>query len=298
MRLERLHIQGVVRRALEEDIGYGDLTTRSVLSPDLPAEGWIIAEEPLVVAGLDAAREVFSTLDPGAHFDGLVEEGKSVKEGERIVSVRGRGETLLSGERVALNFLQKLSGIASLSRQFAERVRGTGARIVDTRKTTPGLRVLEKYAVTVGGCHNHRFGLFDGVLIKENHIAMAGGIAQAVRRLRQNVPHTVKIEVETRNLREVREALEAGAEVIMLDNMEPTLMKKAVKEIRDKGDRRVLIEASGRMSLEKVREAALTGVDLISVGALVHSARWMDISMDILPSRAGISRKRRFGKGG
>ncbi|MBI5197274.1 MAG: carboxylating nicotinate-nucleotide diphosphorylase [Nitrospirae bacterium] len=283
MWVDRFHVQQIVRRALEEDVGFGDLTTKSIVSLSEKAQGMIIAEEALVLAGLDVAHEVFSMLDPEVYFEAHAQDGERLKRGSLIATLNGKAEALLSGERVALNFIQRLSGVATLARRFADRVRGTKTQIVDTRKTTPGLRLLEKYAVTMGGCRNHRFGLFDGVLIKENHIAMAGSITQAVQAVRSKVAHTMKIEVETQNIMEVREALSAGADVIMLDNMETAMTRKAVAEIRQKAGHQVLVEASGRMSLERVQEVAASGVDLISVGALVHAARWMDISMDISP---------------
>jgi len=277
-------IRGIVEAALAEDIGPGDITTSLLIPEDRIAEGVITAEEDLVLAGVVVAREVFRALDREVVFETLAEDGDSVKGGTRIVRLRGRARALLTGERVALNFLQHLSGISTLARRYAEAVKGMQVRLVDTRKTTPGLRRLEKYAVRIGGCWNHRHGLFDGVLIKENHVALKQGVEAAISDIRKGLPHTLKVEVEVRDLDEVMAAIRGGADVIMLDNMDIQTMREAVAIIRGYRDRVILIEASGGMSLEKVREVASTGVDMISVGALTHSAVWVNISMDILPS--------------
>jgi nicotinate-nucleotide pyrophosphorylase (carboxylating) len=265
----------IIELALAEDIHTGDITTESVVTSSCKGRARIIAKEPMVVAGLHVARQVFLTVDPSLKFTPLAQEGEQVAVGALMAEVEGAAASLLTGERVALNFLQRLCGIATVTSHYVEAVKGTGARIVDTRKTTPGLRMLEKYAVRVGGGTNHRSGLYDGVLIKENHIAAAGGITEAVRRARQRIPHTIKVEVETETLDEVREAVSVGADIIMLDNMGISAMAEAVALIGG----RALVEASGGMRLEQVRSVAETGVDIISVGALTHSARAMDISL-------------------
>lgn len=274
-------IKSIVEAALTEDIGPGDITTSLLIPEDKVAEGIITAEEAGVLSGIQVAEEVFRTLDPGVEFEAFAGDGDLLKSGDKIIRVRGRARALLTGERVALNFLQRLSGVAALSRRYAEAVQGLPVRIVDTRKTTPGLRGLEKYAVRVGGCWNHRYGLFDGVLIKENHIALTPGVAEAVSLAKGNVPHTLKVEVEVRDLEEVGEAIRGGADIIMLDNMDIPAMREAVRMIRGHKEREILIEASGGMSLDRIREVAATGIDLISAGALTHSASWLNISMDI-----------------
>jgi len=271
----------IVAAALSEDIGPGDITTSLLIPEDKAAEGIIRAEEEVLLAGIWVAEEVFRTLDPGVEFEAFAADGDLLKSGDKILHVRGKARALLTGERVALNFLQRLSGVASLSRRYAEAVKGLPVRIVDTRKTTPGLRGLEKYAVRVGGCWNHRYGLFDGVLIKENHIALTPGVAEAIFLAKGNVPHTLKVEVEVRNLEEVREAIRGGADIVMLDNMDIPAMREAVCMIRSHKERKILIEASGGMSLDHIREVAVTDIDLISAGALTHSASWLNISMDI-----------------
>ena len=284
------YIRSVIENALSEDIGPGDITTSLLIAEDQIAEGFITAEEDVIAAGILVAEEVFKTLDPDAVFETLARDGESISAGTKIIRVHGKAKALLTGERVALNFLQRLSGIATLSRRYAEAVKGLPVRIVDTRKTTPGLRVVEKYAVRVGGCWNHRFGLFDGILIKENHIALTSGVGVATNIVRDKSPHTIKVEVEVKNLEEVREAAEGGADIIMLDNMDIPMMREAVGIIRNYKDKEIMIEASGGMGLDNVRNAALTGVDLISVGALTHSSSWVNISMDIYPVKSKIKK--------
>ena len=284
------YIRSVIENALSEDIGPGDITTSLLIAEDQIAEGFITAEEDVIAAGILVAEEVFKTLDPDAVFETLARDGESISAGTKIIRVQGKAKALLTGERVALNFLQRLSGIATLSRRYAEAVKGLPVRIVDTRKTTPGLRILEKYAVRIGGCRNHRFGLFDGILIKENHIALTSGVGVATNIVRDKSPHTIKVEVEVKNLEEVREAAEAGADIIMLDNMDIPMMREAVGIIRNYKDKEIMIEASGGMGLDNVRNAALTGVDLISVGALTHSSSWVNISMDIFPVKSKIKK--------
>jgi nicotinate-nucleotide pyrophosphorylase (carboxylating) len=265
----------IIEFALAEDIHTGDITTDTVVPLGRTARARLIAKEPMVLAGLDVARQVFLAVDPSLRFTAKAADGDYLPVGTVMAEVEGDAASLLKGERVALNFLQRLCGIATVTSRYVAAVAGTGARIVDTRKTTPGLRMLEKYAVRVGGGTNHRTGLYDGVLIKENHIAAAGGITEAVRRARQGIPHTIRIEVETETLDEVREALAARADIIMLDNMDIPTMKEAVAIIGG----RSLVEASGGVRLETVRGIAETGVDIISVGALTHSAPATDISM-------------------
>ena len=268
-------ISQLIDMALAEDIGPGDITTDHLIDPDLEGSGYIVAKEPAVLAGLQIAREVFQKLDPSVRVTSEFEDGHRVAVGGRVLSVAGSLRALLTGERTALNFLQRLSGIATHVRTFADAMEGSKTRLVDTRKTTPGWRVLEKYAVRVGGAHNHHTGLYDGVLIKDNHIAACGGIRKAVSRLRNETSHLVKIEVETTDLDEVREALEAGADIIMLDNMDIPMIKEAVGVIAGKA----LVEVSGNVTLKTVRALADTGVDIISAGALTHSAPNVDLSM-------------------
>lgn len=268
-------IDKIVENALLEDIHTGDITTLAVMPGKRMMRAVLKAKEPMVLAGIDVASRVFSLLDAGVCWNASFSDGDRLDSGTIIAELRGDAASLLQGERVALNLLQRMCGIATLTSRFVETVKGTKARIVDTRKTTPGLRVLEKYAVRVGGGINHRTGLYDGVLIKENHIAAAGGISAAVNRTRSYIPHTMKIEVETETLAEVAEALACGADIIMLDNMDLDTMRQAVATIAGKA----LVEASGGVNLKTVRAIAETGVDIISVGALTHSARAMDISM-------------------
>lgn len=268
-------IDRLIEQALLEDIHTGDITTLAVVPGKRPASARLIAKENMVVAGLFTAARVFSTLDPDISFKTCLNDGDSAASGTLLATVHGEAAQLLMGERVALNLLQRMCGIATLTASFVKAVAGTKAKIVDTRKTTPGLRQLEKYAVRVGGGLNHRTGLYDGVLIKENHIAAAGGITEAICRAKAYIPHTLKIEIETETLAQVDEALAAGADIIMLDNMSLEEMRTAVVTING----RATVEASGGVNLERVRAIADTGVDIISVGALTHSPRAMDISM-------------------
>lgn len=263
--------------AFEEDIGIGDITTEATVLPEREGLGTLLAKSGGVVAGLPVAERVFGKLDAMLAFRSLVSDGDAVEAGTSIAEVRGSAKTILIGERTALNFLQRLSGIATLTAQFVEAVADYDAKIVDTRKTAAGWRALQKYAVRVGGGYNHRFGLYDGVLIKDNHIVAAGGIANAVQRAQKIVPHTAKIEVEVENLDQVDEALEAGADILLLDNMSSGTMQSVVHEVGDLA----VTEASGGITLERVREVAATGVDIISVGALTHSAMPMDISLTL-----------------
>lgn len=263
--------------ALEEDAPSGDLTSESIFKPEAHSVARIEAREAMTVCGLQVVEQVFKRVNSALSIEHFCEDGQQLKNGDVILRVSGPTIAILTAERTALNFLQRLSGIASLSRRFSDAAAksGSGVRIVDTRKTTPGWRALEKYAVRCGGCFNHRSTLSEHVLIKENHIMAAGSIANAVERSRSMAPHTAKIEVETENLNDVKAALAAGAEVIMLDNMSPAMISEAVKLI----DGRAVIEVSGGVRLETVAEYALPGVDVISVGALTHSAKAADLSM-------------------
>lgn len=270
-----LGVDAIIENALREDIHTGDLTTLAVVEGKRPARARFVAKEPFIVAGMRVASRVFSLLDPEVVFTPFCSDGNTVSKGDVLAELQGDASVLLQGERVALNLLQRMSGIATLTARYRDAVGGARARVVDTRKTTPGLRLLEKYAVRVGGGANHRTGLYDGVLIKENHIAAAGGISVAIGRARKSIPHTMKIEIETETLEQVAEALQAGADIIMLDNMDPETMSKAVGMIGGKA----VVEASGGVTLETIGRIAATGVDIISVGALTHSARAMDISM-------------------
>lgn len=265
---------------LNEDIGRGDITTQSIVMRSQSAKGRFIAKESMVVAGLEAAEAVFSTLDSQQQIEAFVSDGDEVEAGKVIARTSGFADVLLAGERLALNLMQRLSGIATLTRQFVRAVEGTRAAVVDTRKTTPGLRMLEKYAVLTGGARNHRFGLDDGVLIKDNHVALAGGVATAVTRARKAVGHLHKIEVEVSRERDLREAIEAGADILLLDNQTPEETRRMVEVARSLAPQ-VLIESSGGITLENVRAYAEADVDLISVGALTHSARATDISFKI-----------------
>lgn len=265
----------IIENALAEDIHTGDITTLAVVPEKRAAHARLTAKEPMVLAGIQVAGRVFAVIDDSIVFSPCFADGAVLEKGALIAEIRGDSAYLLQGERVALNLLQRMCGIATLTAQYVAAVQGTCARIVDTRKTTPGLRMLEKYAVRVGGGINHRTGLYDGVLIKENHISAAGGISEAVKRAKAYIPHTMKIEVETETLAEVTEALAAGADIIMLDNMGLDTMREAVAMINGNA----IVEASGGVNLESVRGIAETGVDIISVGALTHSSRAMDISM-------------------
>ncbi|MDW8256562.1 MAG: carboxylating nicotinate-nucleotide diphosphorylase [Acidobacteriota bacterium] len=266
---------------LAEDVGRGDITTEAVVLPGVRARGRFIAKQDLVVAGLEVADAVFAVLDSSVEIEAFVTDGDRVRAGDVFARVEGPAEVLLAAERTALNLLQHLSGIATLTRAFVEAVAGTRAQIVDTRKTLPGLRMLQKYAVVVGGGRNHRFGLDDGVLIKDNHItALAGSVRTAVERARKYAGHMHKIEVEVSNMEDLQEALDARADIILLDNMSPEEVREAVRLIRERAPE-VLVEASGGITLENVRAYAEAGVDFISIGALTHSAPAADISMKL-----------------
>ncbi|MDA8427828.1 MAG: carboxylating nicotinate-nucleotide diphosphorylase [Geobacteraceae bacterium] len=270
-----LSLDRLIEQALHEDIHTGDITTQAVVPDKRQSSARLIAKESLVLAGIHVAEMVFRKLDPTVIFTANNLEGATAENGDVLATIVGNASDLLMAERVALNLLQRMCGIATLTSRYVAVVSGTKARIVDTRKTTPGLREIEKYAVRVGGGINHRTGLYDGVLIKENHIAAAGSIAEAISRARAYIPHTLKIEIETESRSQVIEALAAGADIIMLDNMDCDSMRECVQLIAG----RALVEASGGVNLDTVRAIAETGVDIISIGALTHSPRAMDISM-------------------
>ncbi len=271
-------IDRIIRETLHEDIGTGDVTTELLFDKGVVVEAAIIAGEPFVVAGIPVVERVFSILGGDTGTEALSNEGDSVDEGDVICRIKGDVRVILSGERVALNFLQRLSGIATLTREFVDRVKGLPVRILHTRKTTPLLRYLERYAVGIGGAGFHRSGLFDGILIKDNHIRACGGVGEAVKRARDRAPVGLKIEVEVGTLEELDEALTSSPDIILLDNMDIDTLKKAVSMAKG----RALLEASGGVRLENIRSIAETGVDFISIGAITHSARAMDISMELL----------------
>ena len=275
--LDAIYVDSIVRSALSEDVGSGDITTLLTIPDSVEATATITAKEDGVIAGLDMARATFSAVDPSVKVLPIVRDGAQVKAGDEIVSISGKTRAILTGERVALNFLQRMSGIATLTAKYVSLVSHTKARIVDTRKTTPGLRRLEKYAVTVGGGFNHRFGLSDGILIKDNHIAAAGGVRAAVALAKKHAPHTLQIEVEVTRLSQLEEAIESGADIVLLDNMDLGLLYQAVQLADD----RITLEASGGINESTVAEIAETGVHIISVGALTHSPRALDLSLNI-----------------
>lgn len=278
-------ILDAIRRALAEDVGPGDVTTNSIVPPDATMRGRIIAKQNGVVAGLDVAQTVYRMVDERITVTALVAEGERVTNRQTLAFVSGPARGLLTAERTALNFLGRMSGIATLTRQFVDAVAGTGVTILDTRKTAPGLRMVDKLAVQRGGGCNHRIGLYDMVLIKDNHIDFAGSLRAAVERTREYAPH-LEIEVEARTLADVREALDLGVQRIMLDNMTPVMMAEAVRLVAG----RARLEASGNVSLDTIRQIAETGVDDISIGALTHSARVFDVSFDYLASEEATGR--------
>ncbi|GIP24814.1 carboxylating nicotinate-nucleotide diphosphorylase [Paenibacillus sp. J22TS3] len=269
-----------IRGWLKEDVGSGDVTTSVTIPFGHESKGIIHAKTDGVIAGIPVAQLVFEVVDPTLVFTARVQDGEAVAKGTVLIEVEGSTHSILTGERLALNLLQRLSGIATRTRTYVDALEGHAVRLVDTRKTTPGHRMLEKYAVRMGGGANHRFGLYDAVMIKDNHIKGAGGITQAVNRARANIPHTMTIEVETENMDQVEEALACGADIIMLDNMHPELMKQAVQRIKSVSPH-VTVEASGNVSLDTLQGIAESGVDVISVGRLTYSFESMDISLDL-----------------
>jgi nicotinate-nucleotide pyrophosphorylase (carboxylating) len=269
-------IREIVSRALAEDVGPGDVTTAATVAPEAQCRAEIVAKAEGVIAGLGVARAVFEALDPTIAFEAVVADGVRVSAGTAVARIAGNARGVLTAERTALNFLQRMSGIATLTAQYVESVKGTKARILDTRKTAPGLRLLDKYAVRLGGGENHRLGLFDAVLIKDNHVRAAGGVGEAVRRAKA-AHHLLRVEVEVRTMAELEEAMAAGADVILLDNMDRDEIRAAVARVAG----RCPVEVSGGVDLQTVRELAETGVDYISVGKLTHSAPALDLSLEI-----------------
>jgi len=283
VRISKKDIEPIVSNALAEDLASGDITTESLIRSALKGKASILVKRDGVMAGINVAKEVFRQVDASLRFKALVKDGAKVRKGEIVAIVEGKVSSILKAERTSLNFLQHLSGIATETARYVEAVSGTGAVIMDTRKTIPGMRLLEKHAVRVGGGRNHRLNLADGILIKDNHLVTLRscgiGLGEAVEKARQRVSRTMKVEVEVNSVKQASEALSAGADIIMLDNMKLEDMRKAVKLVKG----RALLEASGGITLDNVRSIAETGVDLVSVGALTHSARALDISLELEP---------------
>jgi nicotinate-nucleotide pyrophosphorylase (carboxylating) len=278
--LNRDAIKQSIRLWLDEDIGTGDVTSLTTIPVSQHSMGIIHVKESGILAGLPVAETVFAVIDPQVKFVTTLQDGAFVKKGTIIATVEGNTRSILLGERLALNLMQRLSGIATKTRQYVDAMQGASARLVDTRKTTPGHRMLEKYAVRVGGGHNHRFGLYDAVMIKDNHIKGAGGVAVAIEAARKSIPHTMKIEVEVETFAQLQEALTAKPDIIMLDNMQLVDMRKAVDIIKSAAPH-ILVEASGTVTLETIQSIAETGVDVISVGRLTYSVQALDISLDL-----------------
>lgn len=273
----------MIQQALDEDLGPGDWTTQLLIPEDTWVQAWFQAVEPLVVAGLPVVQEVFMTLASSLRFEPMVQEGESVEAGTHLLRIEGPARAVLSGERTALNFLQHLSGIATHVRSVLQQLPDREVRVLDTRKTTPGLRWLEKYAVRVGGGINHRMGLFDGILIKDNHLALVGSVEEAVSRARKATAHLLRIQVEVQNLEEAQAAVAAGADALLLDNMAPAEIQEVVQWVRREGSRPVLLEVSGGITPEQIPQLAALGVDLISMGGLIYRASWVDIRMEVSP---------------
>jgi len=278
------HIRQIVKTALEEDLGFGDLTSSALLSPDIVAKAQIVAKEAMVVAGLAVAQEVFHQIDDSLTVTFHQRDGAWVRANTQLLTITGNAQSLLQAERVALNFMQRLGGISTLTRQFCRAVGEHSVKIADTRKTTPGLRVLEKWAVRLGGGYNHRFSLHDGILIKDNHLMVLAAnnrsLSQACQLAKQQAPHGLRISVEVESLAQVREALQGKADIILLDNMSASKIQQAVKIIKSQA----LVEVSGGITLHNIQDIANKGIDIISIGALTHSAPAMDLSMDIIPA--------------
>jgi nicotinate-nucleotide pyrophosphorylase (carboxylating) len=278
--LDTYAVRRLIDLALEEDLGRGDVTTQAVIAPGLTATAHLVAREPLVLAGGGLCAAVFARVDPSVAATLLAKDGDSLAVGTRVATFTGSASSILAAERTGLNFVQRLSGIATLARAFVDAAAGSPLRIADTRKTTPGFRLLEKYAVRVGGASNHRYDLGSGVLIKDNHVAVAGGVAVAIERTRGRVPHGLKIEVEVDSLAQLEEALAANADIILLDNFALPDIERAVARARTKTPR-PLLEVSGGVTLAQIPALAKTGVDIVSVGALTHSAPAVDLALDI-----------------
>jgi len=268
----------LIEAALKEDMPQGDITSESVIPSDSESEAIILAKEEGVLAGIDVAERVFYKIDPSVVFEKKLNDGQRFRNGQTLATIQGRSISLLKGERTALNFLQRMSGIATTTQNFVQALQGTKTKILDTRKTTPGLRSLEKYAVKMGGGENHRFNLSEMVLIKDNHLRIVGSISQAVKHAKERIKPGVRVEVEATSLEEVQEAVQSGADMIMLDNMSKDAMKEVVKWVKGK----VPLEVSGKVSLRRVKEIASLGVDFISVGSLTHSYKSVDISVEFL----------------
>jgi len=287
------HIRQIVKTALEEDLGFGDLTSSALLSPDMVAKAQIVAKEAMVVAGLAVAQEVFHQIDDSLTVTFDQRDGAWVRANTQLLTITGNAQSLLQAERVALNFMQRLGGISTLTRQFCRAVGEHSVKIADTRKTTPGLRVLEKWAVRLGGGYNHRFSLHDGILIKDNHLMVLAAnnrsLSQACQLAKQQAPHGLRISVEVESLAQVREALQGKADIILLDNMSPSKIQQAVKIIKSQA----LVEVSGGITLHNIQDIANKGIDIISIGALTHSAPAMDLSMDIIPAIPQRKKKKR-----
>ena len=276
--LEQNAIDRIIRLALEEDLGSGDLTTNTVVRPESKGRAVLIAKQDLILAGLPVFKRTFEIVNSDTRFESFFEDGQSVSQNSKVCEISAPVQAILKAERTGLNLLQRMSGIATLTRKYEEQIRGFKARVLDTRKTTPGLRVLDKYSVRMGGGYNHRFGLYDGVIIKDNHIHAAGSITKALSLCRKSIPHALKIEIEVEDLEGVAEALQAGADIIMLDNMSVDEIKKAVELVKGQS----VLEVSGNVSLENIKSIAATGVDLISVGALTHPAPAADLSLELI----------------
>lgn len=279
-------LKQLIRSWLAEDIGSGDITTETTIPASSMSKAVIHVKEEGIIAGIPIARLVFEIVDASLTFKAFAQDGDHVRKGTIIIEVEGSTRSLLTGERLALNLMQRLSGIATKTGMYVQALQGLPTRLVDTRKTTPGHRMLEKYAVRVGGGHNHRFGLYDAVMIKDNHIKGAGSISAAVASARKQIPHTMKIEVETESMNQINEALVSGADIIMLDNMSAAAMKQAVMHIKQQSPH-VIVEASGGITLNTIYEKAATGVDVISVGALTYSFQALDISLDLNEKKGG-----------
>ena len=274
---DQILLDKIISNALEEDLGSGDLTTDSIIDKGVTGKAVLETREDMVLAGLPVFMKVFSLLDPDISFEPFYEDGQTVQKGKIICNIFGSMSVILKAERTALNLIQRMSGIATLTSKYVKMADSEKVKILDTRKTMPGIRLLDKYAVPMGGGYNHRFGLFDAVLIKDNHIAVAGSITKAVKAARKKAPHGIKIEVEVEDLKGVKEAVDAGADIILLDNMPPDKIKEAVDFVGGK----VLLEASGGINLDNIKAIAATGVDYISIGALTHSVKAVDLSLEI-----------------
>ncbi|GAB6072686.1 carboxylating nicotinate-nucleotide diphosphorylase [Venenivibrio stagnispumantis] len=274
--LDRLFIREKIKQFLLEDIGYSDITTDNLKDKFIKA--YILAKEDGILAGIDIAKEVFNVIDENINFKIMKKDGEFIKKGDIIGYLYGSGKSILKGERLSLNIIQRLSGIATNTNKYINLIKDTGVKILDTRKTTPGFRAFEKYAVKVGGGYNHRFALYDMVMIKDNHKVLAGGIKEAVNQIKEKISPMAKIEVEVNTLEELKEAMELDVDIIMLDNFDIEQVKEAVKI----NNKRKKLEVSGNITLQNIRDYAETGVDFISSGALVHSAKWLDISLKFL----------------